>query len=103
MSTEDFFDAFPDFELDPNVPVSEEFKRLARKRQWKRGSKTWNKMWNRFVNMEYDQHFGGNKFAGLSDWQRLCEELELEGPFPSIRRCKTVCRCTPHSPNDVLI
>lgn len=71
MPSEDFFDAFPDFELDPNVLVSEEFKRLARKRQWKLGSRTWKKMWNRFVNLEYNQHFGGSKLAGLGDWQEL--------------------------------
>ncbi|KAL5357415.1 hypothetical protein BJX96DRAFT_172499 [Aspergillus floccosus] len=88
MPAEDFFDGFPDFELNPNVPVSEEFKRLARKRQWKRGSKTWKKMWNRFINLEYDHHFGDNKLAGLADWQELCEELDLEGPFTSIKQCR---------------
>ncbi|KAL4892539.1 hypothetical protein BDV59DRAFT_43349 [Aspergillus ambiguus] len=93
MPPRGFFDAFPDFEVDPNIPISEEFKRLARKRQWKQGSKIWRKMWNRFINLEYDRYFGGSTPAGLEGWRQLCDELDLEGPFSSITHCKkALCR-----------
>ncbi|PWY89101.1 hypothetical protein BO70DRAFT_426767 [Aspergillus heteromorphus CBS 117.55] len=82
-----FFDDYPAFKLDPSAPITAEFKRLANQRHWKKGSKTWRNMWNRFTTMEYEELIG-NHLAGLDGWRDLCEELDLPGPFDSIRQCK---------------
>ncbi|PYH93937.1 hypothetical protein BO71DRAFT_419687 [Aspergillus ellipticus CBS 707.79] len=82
-----FFSDFPAFQPDPDAPITAEFKRLAIQRQWKQGSKTWRKRWNRFIGMEYDRIIGNN-LRGLDDWRELCAELDLPGPFASIRQCK---------------
>ncbi|PWY65357.1 hypothetical protein BO94DRAFT_480115 [Aspergillus sclerotioniger CBS 115572] len=81
------FSDFPNFKQLPDLPISVEFYRLASQQRWKKGSKTWCKVWNRCINMEYDRVIGKH-LTGLDDWRRLCEELDLPGPFPSIRQCK---------------
>ncbi|PYI09686.1 hypothetical protein BO78DRAFT_308086 [Aspergillus sclerotiicarbonarius CBS 121057] len=81
------FSDFPDFKQTPDLPISVEFNRLASQRRWKKGSKTWCRVWNRCIDMEYDRVMG-NHLTGLDDWRRLCEELDLPGPFSSIRQCK---------------
>ncbi|KAF7156703.1 hypothetical protein CNMCM5623_000376 [Aspergillus felis] len=86
-NTRAFFTDFPDFKPNPDASVSDEFNRLASHRKWKVGSKTWRKMWNRCMALEYDRLLGQN-LSGLQDWQQLCEELDLTGPFTSIRQCK---------------
>jgi hypothetical protein len=89
-NTRAFFTDFPDFKPNADASVSAEFNRLASHRKWKMGSTTWRKMWNRCMALEYDRLFGQN-LSGLQDWQQLCEELDLTGPFTSIRQCKKVC------------
>ncbi|RAL04625.1 uncharacterized protein BO80DRAFT_452173 [Aspergillus ibericus CBS 121593] len=81
------FSNFPDFKQNPDLPISVEFNRLASHRRWKKGSRTWCRVWNLCMNMEYDRVIGSH-LAELDDWRRLCEELDLPGPFPSIRQCK---------------
>ena len=90
MSETDFFDSFPDFQHNPKASISSEFRRLAKLRRWKQGSKNWKKNWNRCVNTEYDRLLGKN-VVGLDDWIDLCEELGLGDEFGSIRQCKMVC------------
>ncbi|GAQ06271.1 hypothetical protein ALT_3592 [Aspergillus lentulus] len=86
-NTRAFFTDFPDFKSNPDASVSDEFNRLANYRKWKTGSKTWRKMWNRCMALEYDRLLGQN-LSGLQNWQQLCEELDLKGPFTSIKQCK---------------
>ncbi|PLB51004.1 hypothetical protein P170DRAFT_474551 [Aspergillus steynii IBT 23096] len=83
-----YFRAFKDFEHFPDAPITEEFNRLAKLRQWKEGSPTWSKQWNRFVNLEYNRLVGKRELVTLEDWQILCEQLGLEGSLPSIKQCK---------------
>lgn len=89
-NTRAFFTDFPDFKSNPDASVSDEFNRLANYRKWKTGSKTWRKMWIRCMALEYDRLLGQN-LSGLQNWQQLCEELDLKGPFTSIKQCKKVC------------
>lgn len=86
-----YFRAFRDFEHDPNALITEEFTRLAALRQWKEGGPTWHRQWNRFVNLEYNRLIGKRDLVTLDDWRELCEQLGLEGPFDSIKKCKKVC------------
>jgi hypothetical protein len=89
-NTRAFFTDFPGFKPNPDASASDEFNRLASQRKWKTGSKTWRKMWNRCMALEYDRLLGKN-LDGLQSWQQLCEELDLKGPFTSIKQCKKVC------------
>ncbi|PKX99330.1 uncharacterized protein P174DRAFT_417013 [Aspergillus novofumigatus IBT 16806] len=86
-NTRAFFTDFPDFKPNPDSSVSDEFKRLANYRKWKTGLKTWRKMWNRCMALEYDRLLGKN-LSGLQNWQQLCEEMDLKGPFTSTKQCK---------------
>ncbi|EAW19069.1 uncharacterized protein NFIA_090270 [Aspergillus fischeri NRRL 181] len=86
-NTRAFFTDFSDFKPNPDASASDEFNRLANHRKWKIGSKTWRKMWNRCMALEYDRLLGKN-LSGLQSWQQLCEELDLKGPFTSIKQCK---------------
>lgn len=88
-----YFRTFKDFEHFPENPITEEFERLAALRQWKKGNPTWMKQWTKFVNLEYTRLIGKRDLVTLADWQLLCGQLGLEGPFPSIKRCKKVCLC----------
>lgn len=85
-----FFGDFPNFKPNLDAPISAEFKRLAQQRQWKANSRRWRKMWNTCIGQEYDRIIGQN-LSSLQTWQRLCEELDLKGPFTSITQCKKVC------------
>ncbi|KAA8648342.1 uncharacterized protein ATNIH1004_004227 [Aspergillus tanneri] len=90
MSTTHFFDAFPNFRFNPNAPIGTEFHRLAQQRNWRKGSKTWRRNWNLYISSEYDRIIGQALPAGLEDWQDLCDELDLQGSFTSITKCKQV-------------
>lgn len=85
-----FFSSFPDFTPNPSVPISTDFQRLANLRGWKTNSRHWKKMWKQCTNLEYDRLIG-KTLSSLQSWQRLCEEVGLEGGnFGSITKCKMV-------------
>ncbi|PYH48003.1 uncharacterized protein BP01DRAFT_363190 [Aspergillus saccharolyticus JOP 1030-1] len=87
MPTSTFWQDFPDFELKPDAAMIDEFKRLAAQRGWKEGSKTWRKRWSAFINLEYDCVIG-ESLTDLDSWRELCALLDLQGPFPSITKCR---------------
>lgn len=47
-------------------------------------------MWNQLANLEYDRLIGSTLIS-LDSWRGLCVEVGLEGGYPSITKCKTVC------------
>ncbi|KAJ5660543.1 hypothetical protein N7507_006994 [Penicillium longicatenatum] len=82
-----YFASFSDFDHEPNSPVSEEFKRLAKWRGWKIGSKNWRKNWNRCITEQYDLLIG-DRINDLATWQQMCRKLDISGEFPSITKCR---------------
>lgn len=84
-----FFHKYSDFDYNPRVPVSAEFKRLGRLRKWSPGSKTWRKKWNACMGEMYDISIG-NRICSLETWQKMCEKVGIEGAYTSIRQCRQV-------------
>jgi hypothetical protein len=84
-----YFASFSGFDHEPNNPVSEEFKRLAKWRGWKTGSKNWRKNWNRCITEQYDLLIG-DRIDDLATWQQMCRKLDILGEFPSITKCRKV-------------
>lgn len=84
-----FFDQFPDFDCNPDSPISDEFKRLGKARNWRPGSKTWTKNWNRCMGNEYNRLIG-SRISNLETWQVMCRKVGLGDEFTSIRQCKKV-------------
>ena len=89
MADNDFFDQFPGFEPNPTSKIGSEFARLARFKQWKRGSKTWKNNRNSFYVSQFISHYGGDS-TRLETWQNLCREVRVKGPIDSITKCKKV-------------
>lgn len=90
QTASDFFIQFPDFTPNPTATLADDFHRLADHRGWTRNSKRWRKMWNQLANLEYDRLIGSTLIS-LDSWRGLCVEVGLEGGYPSITKCKTVC------------
>jgi hypothetical protein len=86
-----FFDQFPDFDCNPDSPISNEFKRLGKARNWRPGSKTWTKNWNRCMGNEYNRLIG-SRISNLETWQVMCRKVGLGDEFTAIRQCKKVGR-----------
>jgi hypothetical protein len=40
---------------------------------------------------EFDAYFGAGT---VQDWQRLCDDVGLNGNYASIKQCRNVCICT---------
>ncbi|KAJ5453986.1 uncharacterized protein N7458_004942 [Penicillium daleae] len=87
-----FFDQFPDFDCNPDSPISNEFKRLGKARNWRPGSKTWTKNWNRCMGNEYNRLIG-SRISNLETWQVMCRKVGLGDEFTSIRQCKKALSC----------
>ncbi|KAL2044971.1 hypothetical protein N7G274_002746 [Stereocaulon virgatum] len=84
-----YFDRFPGFLPDPQLPLHEEFERLAKFRGWHTGSKQYRRENGRFLRAEFDVHLGGLESSRkLDDWQALCEELRVDSIPNSITKCK---------------
>ena len=84
-----FFDQFPRFDHNAGSPISVEFARLGKARNWHPGSKTWKKNWSLCMESEYDR-LVGNRVNSLATWQAMCRKVGLEDEFTSIRKCKKV-------------
>ncbi|KAJ5702674.1 hypothetical protein N7488_010222 [Penicillium malachiteum] len=82
-----FFNKFPDFDYDPEKPVSQEFKRLGAKMGWRQGSRKWKKNWNICMDEQYDRLIG-TRVNNLDTWQQICCKLLIPGEFTSIRQCR---------------
>ena len=76
-----YFDKHPSFETNRTAPIQEEFERLAKDRQWRKGS---NEFWNEFC-MCLDQELASvlkSGSSGLKPLQNLCRDVGAE-PLPA--------------------
>ncbi|PWY75491.1 hypothetical protein BO70DRAFT_364041 [Aspergillus heteromorphus CBS 117.55] len=81
-----FFSRFPGFQPNPSLSTVEEFSRLAHHMNWSTGSKRYRKELAKFASTEFAHYYEiGNK---LQNYQALCQELRLEGPFASVTQCR---------------
>jgi hypothetical protein len=69
-------------------PLSEEFENIALYANLKRGSRKYRNARNKFIVTEFDVYFG--EATKLENWQKLCTDLGIEGPPPSIKQCRKV-------------
>ena len=86
-----YFSAFSGFSPNPNLPIAEEFARLAAHRGWARGSKNYNAERRRCLESEYDSRVRLTGSAGLERWQALCADVGIDSRLPSVTQCRNVC------------
>jgi len=86
-----YFDQYPGFEPDPQRPLEEEFRRLARFKGWSNKGKKIAQERDAFLLAQFYVHLGAvERSKRLEDWQGLCRELRVD-PIPgSIKQCKMV-------------
>ena len=84
-----YFDTFRStgFIPDPTASVLTEFKRLAKLRGWKEGSKQYRRHKSQCFAGEFETHYG-NKTERLEGWQNLCYEVGIDPAPPSVTQCK---------------
>lgn len=95
----DFFARFAGFKPDPSAPAKEEFARLSKHRNWKKGGKKWTREWNNFIIEEFAKHYGGQE-TKLAGWQALCEEV---GVKESIEELNSITKCKKVRPTPILL
>lgn len=87
-SPHDYFAAYPNFIPDPNLPLLENFNRLANAQGWRK--KRRHEEQQIYLLGQYAIHLGEISTGKLQKWQNLCRELRVD-PIPtSITKCKKV-------------
>ena len=79
--------------LRPNASASleDEFALLAIDHNWVPRTKKYRTEQQKFLVSEYNRHLGYVEVANkLDGWQKLCLEVGIETPPPSITQCKKV-------------
>lgn len=74
--------------------LAESFAKLALSKNPSKKSKSkYRKARSKFIAAEFEDFFGSD--AKLENWQRLCDDLGLQGDLTSITKCRKVClHCT---------
>jgi hypothetical protein len=86
-----YFEQYPDFDYHAEAPIIAEFGRLAKGRDWSRGSKAWRVNWHLCMVSQY-QLLIGRYTDSLETWQSVCKKAGLEDDFTSINQCEKVGR-----------
>lgn len=89
METTNYFSRYPDFEVQTKTPAIDEFNRLSREMNWRRGSRKYRSELSKFLESEFAIHFGTDA-TKLENWQALCLELKIQIPIRSIKQCRKV-------------
>jgi hypothetical protein len=93
LSMSSYWSSFPDFDHNPNTPVSDEFQRLAKLKGWmgKDGNKTekYRQEWAKCFQAEFEKYYGKDT-SSLAGWQTLCREFRLDVIPESVKKCKSV-------------
>ncbi|KAI9036176.1 C2H2-type zinc finger protein [Aspergillus affinis] len=88
-----FFQSFPQFEFDPNLPAAVSYARLQQFYGWKRGSVDSEEAWTKYqdaLREEFSLWFGSEN--DLAAWHSLCRAVNLH-PLPkTCSQCKTAIR-----------
>jgi len=88
-----FWESFsPNFTRNPQINFSEEFKRLAFQRGWKKGGPKYRKQWARCCEEEFRDQYGHNE--RLEGWRALCADVGIKNIPNSITQCKKVLNRT---------
>ncbi|KAL8715982.1 MAG: hypothetical protein Q9220_000649 [cf. Caloplaca sp. 1 TL-2023] len=85
-----FFDQYPEFHQYIHRPILDEYRRLARQKDWgKKDSRAFRIHRGECLQAEFELHFGSIETNGkLAGWQMLCQELGLRGDMRSVTQCK---------------
>ena len=102
-----YFDKFRSagFIPDPTASILTEFKRLAKLRGWKVGTKQYYHHKSQCFAGEFETHYG-NKTERLEGWQSLCWEVGIEPAPGSVTQCKKASNyimCLPYSKKKIQI
>ncbi|KAF7716524.1 Uncharacterized protein PECH_005189 [Penicillium ucsense] len=81
-----FFDKYPEFNYNPNTPITNEFARLAETRKWRLGTRVYRENQRLCILYEYKFLFGDR--TELETLQVVCEKIGLAGDLSSITKCK---------------
>jgi hypothetical protein len=88
-----YWSLFPDFDHNPNAPVKDEFRRLAKLKGWmgkgQDKKERYRKEWGKCFSSEFEKHYGGDA-SSLAGWQSLCSEVGLDAIPESVQECKRV-------------
>ena len=85
----------PDFETDPTISITENFRRLAIQEGWSKKSQAYKKGRQAYYAEEVETRFisqFGVYANSLQGWQSLCRTIGIENvdTLTSIKRCKEV-------------
>lgn len=87
-SNPDYFAAYPTFTPGPNLPLLENFNRLAEAQGWRKERREEERQ--AFLLGQYSIHLGSISTGKLQKWQELCGELGVDSIPTSITQCKKV-------------
>ncbi|PGH28254.1 hypothetical protein AJ80_00145 [Polytolypa hystricis UAMH7299] len=88
-----FFQSFPSFPYDPNLPPAESYAQLQRFKGWQRGEAASKKGWKRYqaaLKNEVELWFGSEDDIGA--WHALCRAIGIDPLPPTRRKCKQAVR-----------
>ncbi|KAK7007972.1 hypothetical protein R3P38DRAFT_3211624 [Favolaschia claudopus] len=84
-----FWDDYPAFVHRTNVPLKQEFGRLASQLHWSKQQKR--VQWLRCAQEEFKHHFGRDE-KGLAGWQAMCALVEVHEIPDSVAGCKRLLK-----------